>query len=380
MRQTVHRLGDASSPAPLVTQTAPVARTASPASAGHDFARVPVLQRQLAQQARPASGAMTRDEFEETMSRRYGVTTITVGTMAAQIADLRRVTRVSASAPDVLPGWTSYDPGPSSDVYSAIARAFDDFESSIGGVPQVREILFFDVEYAWVDARRAWETRSNVGAKFGGGKLFVFRTGMSRSVGFPMGRSVQSGRYDEPVATLGRPPGETPGAPIPLAMREESRRRVIAHELGHGLAEAAMQPHGVDDPPPDPSMIADFRQAVGWTAGSSPELFDIGDPTVASALSAGTRPPSSAGPITPDEWNAPRWREQPVSRYSVEAGPAEDFADSVSAYVHVPAVLRARSPARFRFLDERRSRWQRRLVRTPPVGDFPLPRGDTRVA
>jgi hypothetical protein len=121
-------------------------------------------------------------------------------------------------------------------------------------------------------------------------------------------------------------------------------------------------------------MMADFARAVGWVNGS---LFDIGVPAVATAIAAGNPPPAQYE-ITQNNWNAPNWVEQPVSHYSLE-DPSEDFAESVMAYVQAPNLLLARSPRRFAFIRDRRSRWEPGLVKHRPVGDFPVPSGETRM-
>ena len=60
----------------------------------------------------------------------------------------------------------------------------------------------------------------------------------------------------------------------------------------------------------------------------------------------------------------------------VEGGPGEDFAEAVMAYVQEPALLQARSPARFRFIAANRDRWLPHLMQLPPIGDFPTPPRD----
>jgi hypothetical protein len=69
-----------------------------------------------------------------------------------------------------------------------------------------------------------------------------------------------------------------------------------------------------------------------------------------------------------------------MSDYAVAGGPGEDFAESVMAYVYSPELLRARSPARYDFLAARRTTLLPQLVPMPPIGDFNVPRGETRLA
>src|ERR1700760_3286094 len=78
------------------------------------------------------------------------------------------------------------------------------------------------------------------------------------------------------------------------------------------------------------------------------QLFDIQDPAVASANPQ--KPTPTKPPVTVSDWNDPKWGEQPISGYSL-TGPFEDFAESFMAYVYASAVLKARSPARWSFID-----------------------------
>ena len=319
-------------------------------------------------------GEMTREHFERTMFWRFGVPLVRNGTEREMIV---RTTRRGVTPPTALPGWHDWNPGPSSTVYQAIVDAFEDIDRTFGGVPDVREIVFFDADYDWNGT--AFVRRSDVGASFGAGHLTIHRAIESHSKGLPVARSNARGRYPTVVIGLQQPPDQVEGAPIPLPSRAESQRRIIAHELGHGLAEAAHGP--TPDLAPDPTMMTDFRLAVGWTATEPAELFDAGDAAVRRALAAGTRPAAPAQPITELTWNAAHWGEQPVSSYAVSGGPGEDFAESVMAFVRAPELLRARSPRRYAFLDQHRSRWTRNLVRVAPPGDYPLPRDDgTRIA
>ena len=81
-----------------------------------------------------------------------------------------------------------------------------------------------------------------------------------------------------------------------------------------------------------------------------------------------------------DSWNHPRWVEQPISAYTVTGGPGEDFAEAVMGFVNAGAVLQARSPVRYGFLDSHRSSWLPFLRTRPPVGRLPRPVGPGRFA
>lgn len=130
--------------------------------------------------------------------------------------------------------------------------------------------------------------------------------------------------------------GQTPGAPLPLPTREESTRRLLTHELGHGLAEAA---HSIE-----PGLFDDYKREVGWVATQPSQLFDIGQPMVQTAIASGSPPPAQFE-ITVNNWNSPQWVEQPVSSYMVSGGPSEDFAEAVMTFVREPNLLLSRSPA-----------------------------------
>jgi hypothetical protein len=332
------------------------------------------LYRQQAPAGAPTSG-MTRAEFEETMKKRFGVSRIVTGTIQQQASLL---TPRGGAPPGgiTLPDWHSWEPGASSPVYASIIESFEDFANSIGGVPVVQEVIFFNVQYE-VNQAGVGIPQPDVGATFGAGHLTIYRALTTRNKALPISRSNVQGNYPSAVAQVVGVPGQTPGAPLPVPSREQSIGRLIGHELGHGLAEAAMGPNPASAL--DPSMMADYRREVGWTAGHPAQLFDVGVPAVAAALAAGT-PPPAACEIIPNNWNSPQWVEQPLSHYMVKGGPAEDFAEAAMVFVHEPNLLLSRSSHRFRFLDNRKNRWLPRLLQLPRIGDFPEPRGSIRVA
>jgi hypothetical protein len=349
---------------PLIDGVLALQASAGNAAVNRLLARRPRPRLDTSAPAAPAAAPpapMTRDRFDHVMHTRFGVRDVRNGVAADQ-------------AGGHAPGWTAWDPDVATGIYDAIAGAFEDVDNAMGGLPHVNEIVFMAVDYDWVAATRTWVASSDVGASYGAGRLNIFRALTTRSKGLPVARSTRAGRYPTVVFGL-EEEGASPGAPLPLPARAMSMRRLVAHELGHGIAEAAMGP--TPDRAPDPQMMDDWRKAAGWTAGRSPELFDVSDAAVRTALAAGTRP--SASPILPTDWNSPQWGEQPISHYSVTGGPGEDFAESTMAFVLEPALLQARSPSRYRFLDEHRWLWQKGLRQTQRAGDFPIPRGETRV-
>ena len=331
----------------------------------------------------PPSGAMTRARFVELLSTRYGISTVRAGTFADQ-QEVNSRPGVSAAGRLTEAAWAAWDPGPTSEIYSSVVTAFDDFESLVGGVPPVGDVLFFATAYTVNAGTHQVEPNPGVGADFGADHLRVYRSGVVSGAtggkGVPVGRSTAAGRYPPVVIGLGGR-GTDPGAPIPLPTAGENTVRVITHELGHGLAEQAMAA--------DHAMFEKYRLAVGWTDG---RLFDVGIPEVRRALDAGTIPPATIRTnrggrvtvqptqITVDSWNHQRWVEQPISAYTVTGGPGEDFAEAVMGFVNARAVLQARSPVRYGFLDSHRASWLPFLRTRPPVGDFLGPSGPGRLA
>jgi hypothetical protein len=111
----------------------------------------------------------------------------------------------------------------------------------------------------------------------------------------PVARSTTSGRYPMVVVGVGGVTGQSPGAPIPSPSRAESQRRVIAHELGHWIAEVA---HAVDS-----GVFDAWNRAVGWHQSS---LYDVQAPGVSKALEPPPTAPPASALITVNDWNSRR--------------------------------------------------------------------------
>ena len=114
------------------------------------MASYPLVYRQAAGGAvsptASAPTAMTEAEFERIARRKYGIRTIRTGTEAEQTAAV--ASRIRPTAPAItLPHWQSWNPGTSSQVYDLILESFEGFPSSIGGVPAIQTIVFFNTEY-----------------------------------------------------------------------------------------------------------------------------------------------------------------------------------------------------------------------------------------
>jgi hypothetical protein len=317
----------------------------------------------------PPAALTGLDRFRQTMARRFLVRDVQVGTQARQEAELTPRGGVPPGGIHI-PNWQAWQP--TDDELQTIEDAFDDVSQAFDGVPRTSEIIFYAMAYEFSGG--VVTPRPDTGASYGGGQLRIYRALTTRPKAVPFARSNVAGNYPgRPVAELTGEPGQSPGAPLPWPSQEESSRRQVVHELGHGLAEAA---HGGTNPmlATDPTMLADYQRTVGWVGG---HLYDVGVAAVRTAIAAGTPPPAQFE-ITGNNWNAPTWVEQPISHYSVAGGPGEDFADAVMAYVRSPEVLRARSPRRYEFIQSRRQRWAPGLV--PPVsrpGDYPAPAAGT---
>ena len=316
---------------------------------------------------------MTRADFENTVQQRFGVQTVRTGTLAEQERGSTR--RGAPIAPRLDPAaWRSWDPGGSSEVYRWIISSLESVSANFGGIPAVREIVFFEVAYEQDTTTGAVIPHPDTGASYGAGVMTIYHSGISSIRALPSGRSSTRPPANRPAIAV-RTPGSSPGADLPLPSAEQSGRRTITHELGHGLAETALTPPGSGGAALDSSMMDDYKAAVGWIGPRGSErLFDIGAEAVRMAARGGT-PPGATFEITEPHWNDPRWVEQPISGYMVRGGPSEDFAEAVSTYVNEPATLRARSPRRYKFLEERKARWRPGLRQPTAAPAAPAPPG-----
>jgi hypothetical protein len=261
----------------------------------------------------PSGTSTARDRFQARLRDRWAVTRVSAGTEANQVDEMRRMTPSSDAAPTSLIGWQRWDPGANSDLYADILSAFEAMAGSLGGVPDVNELRFLAVDYENVGGNAV--ARPQHGATFSAGLLDVFRRMENASWPLPTGRS--SGTS---------PASLTTGAP------SDSRRRIIVHELSHGVFERFGNPNL---PGGSPQLFRQWEQAAGWSNG---QIIENGTP------------------VTPTNWNQDR-PEQPVSAYSL-ANSMEDFAESLLCYVENPTVLRDRSPSRHQFIDSRVGSWR----------------------
>ena len=280
---------------------------------------------------------MLREDFDRQI-RRFGVTRVFTGTFDDQVARLNYF-GAGQRPGDLLQraSWTSWDPGSDSEVYDWIMAALTSLATSFGGVPPVQDVSFYNTEYTLNDAG-ALVPRPEVLAEYGAGHMAIYRSTVTRATGNvrPTGRS-----------------SDSTSAPLHSLTAEEGTRETVTHELGHGIVETALTPRSGGAAAPDQAFMNDYRHEAGWTVGDRPQLFDAGVAEVRTALTAGTAPPS-AFRITEDNWNNPRWIEQPLTSY-MTTHPSEDLPEAVAAFVNRPDLLRERSPRRFAFLNTRRA-------------------------
>lgn len=295
----------------------------------------------------PAPGATSaRARFEAQLRNRWSVASVRAATEADQLAEMRRMTPQADPAPSSISAWQGWDPGPDSDLYYDILDAFEAMGAALGGIPEVNDLRFAATDYENVTGTA--EARPSHGATYGAGLLNVFSRIEGMSWGLPDGRS-----------SAGAPAG------VSFGSASDSRRRILVHELSHGVFERFGNPSLAGG---NVQLFADWAQAGGWVNG---------------------RLEQNGTPLTRANWNND-WPEQPVSQYAATHNPMEDFAESLMCFVERPEVLRDRSPARHQFIVSRLGAWRgglraatsltRPLLRPGPRGDFVGPSGDARYA
>jgi hypothetical protein len=293
----------------------------------------------------PPAATTARQRFEAQLHDRWSVANVGAGTEANQVREMRAMTPTAQAAPASIPGWQTWDPGPDSDLYADILDAFELMAFVLGGIPEVNDLRFLAVDYENVGGTA--QARPRHGATYGAGLLNIFQRFENASWPLPMGRSA-------------------PGTPAQLGTgsTSDSRRRILVHELSHGIYERFGNPTLAGG---STQFFRDWEQAGGWTNG---QLVQNGTP------------------LTTANWNDDH-PEQPVSAYSL-SNPMEDFAESLMCFVESPTVLRDRSPSRHQFISSRVGTW-RSALRQPrgsiapprmhgPAGDFDAPTGDQRYA
>jgi hypothetical protein len=332
---------------------------AAAAPRGH----VPLSARPIAVHRQPAPGStgMTRDELARRLRTIFGHdVTIEVGSRERQTRELGGP-QATRRLPD---DWQAWDPGASSPLYDAILGAIEDFGREVGGVPDIGQVVFYNIRYVRDDQGNV-VADTNAAAEFRSrGVLYVYRAALPETEVVAGGTGI---RRTGALLPTGR---STPGrkgmaAPLDAPTQAQSQRRTVAHELAHGIDFRT-------------EALREFEKVVGWVrVGSEQRLYDIQARGVAQAIKRDPpREPPAAARITKDDWNSGAHGEQPMSRYAVTSS-AEDFAESLMSWLYAREVLKVRSPARFKFFDDqaRRRGWLPKLV-TPgarPAPSTPAP-------
>ena len=77
--------------------------------------------------------------------------------------------------------------------------------------------------------------------------------------------------------------------------------------------------------------------------------------------------PAAKYQITDKNWTAAAWKEQPLSEY-MTSDVSEDFPETVAAYIATPEALNARSPLRFKFVEDNKQSFLPALQQQPQAG------------
>jgi hypothetical protein len=309
------------------------------------------------------------EKFAAVLRDRHGARSVLRGTFSEQAAQVasRQVSLpagVSRGALDQA-AWKEWSPPSGWATYRMILQGIKSFAQGFGGLPDLSTVVLYNVYYDMDEKTGLVRPNPNVGAQYGGGTLEIY-TAVVKPDSRPAGRSGVP--YPGRKAELVTDPSERAAV-----------RRKMEHELGHGVAEAAVGPGKQG---PDPQMLDDYRQAAGWTRyrpatatspGAPERLYDAGVPEVRAALQAGTDPPAQYH-ITKPYWNDGSWIEQPVTQYSTE-NPGEDFAEAIMAFLEFPEVLKARSPRRFAFIEARKAKWLPKHEASPSAHPAPGDQG-----
>ncbi|HEY2636969.1 MAG TPA: hypothetical protein VGI54_06240, partial [Solirubrobacteraceae bacterium] len=271
---------------------------------------------------------------------------ITVGDQARQAKELG-----GPPAKRQLPAtWAAWDPGTNATLFDEVVTAFTDVQREVGGLPDITEVVFYELHYGW-DAADNVVSDPNAAASIRGRQMNVYKAALFPTQVLTGGSSFT--KSGVPFAKERSTKKAEAGEDSPT--RAESQRRSVAHELGHGIERRT-------------GALDDFEKAVGWVrVGGDKRLYDIQDPAVRKAIDKGTEPPAAAR-ITKADWNSGKHREQPMRDYAVTDS-EEDFADSLSAWIYARDTLKQRSPARWKFFEDHKgatSGWAAKLI--PPGG------------
>ena len=173
----------------------------------------------------PTTTPMTRADFEKTLRERFAVVDIHTGTREEQ-ANMKNVD------PGLLTGWQQWDPGPASNDYATILRAFENFAATFGGTPNVKSVIFFQQDYE-VNQGVA-QPQPNRGASFGTNNLQIFQA-FSLTSALPVSRSTASSAYASGPGMMAREQGTDPaGAPFVFPTREQTSNVTLSTNWATG--------------------------------------------------------------------------------------------------------------------------------------------------
>lgn len=286
------------------------------------------------QPRRRSDTPLSRQQFQQQIQQRYGVTQVVTGQFSDLLSHLQAQGMQGNGGLDPA-AFRPYDPGATSVLYQQILDGMNTFTQAMGGVGGIRRIVFFPLHYEYDRRQQRAVSNTQTGASYGDGTLYVYPF-IITSPAVPVGRSVGG-----PPVQMQQP-----------TMQQEVTRNVV-HELAHDLVETALTPPPAGGSAPYPTLLDEYKGAVGWLPNGG-ALYDANNPAVSPLLPLTSRPLGHT-PITSQNWDDARWHEQPISAYMTER-PSEDFPEAVRAYITTPDVLRDRSPARYRFLQQRWAR------------------------
>ena len=217
---------------------------------------------------------MSLDEFVEAVGR-LGVTTVREGALDDQVELLNAP---GDGVGDVLRNdihehhfpWSPWSPGSSSPTYASISAGIQDFARAAGGLPPFEEILFFEfpIEPLMLQGQLRVR-RGQAAAEFGSRKLLVYKN-----------TELQAREKVIPVRK------DRPGhaSPAPRPSQDVGVRRIIAHELGHGLPQLAFE-RARDAGRANRLLVEEYKAHVGWVGrGEAARLYDIGVSEVEQAI------------------------------------------------------------------------------------------------
>jgi uncharacterized protein DUF4157 len=191
--------------------------------------------------------------FAARMAAKYHTRSVVTGTFQDQAQDV--ASRRVDLPPGVMKGtldratWKEWSPPSGWETYKAILDAIDAFARNFGGLPEIKEVVLFDVAYEVNQTTGLVQPQPNIGASFGAGQLTIY-SAITKSGPLPAGRS-------------GVPFAGQQAKLVDVPSQREAVERSITHELGHGVAEMAV---GAGKTGPEPDMLETYRREVGWTA------------------------------------------------------------------------------------------------------------------